>query len=205
MFLESFPGLDGNVRWWYNDGIDIAQACRVARAIVLGSSIATAGTSRLVIHRGGGYSRYKESSMRKTDDQSYIVNLTYQLVGRNVIKGMLEEGLHWTDTYLYVFGPDVRAKLDKMTDAKLGEICGFGYSHEHSEPICESRGFIRMTGIQEVRGFHLANVRSGREILLETAVATIMSVLLDIMKQSQYEIRRDEALACRSRLLSLRS
>ena len=134
--------------------------------------------------------------MRIEADQQYIVNLTYQLMGRKFVHDMVTNGPFWMDTYYAAFGRDLRAKFERMSNAKLGHICGFGHPYGHSEPIRGSKGFIRMTGIEEVFGFNLANARSGREVLIRTAIATILSILLDMVKQPQYEALRKGTPTC---------
>jgi hypothetical protein len=92
--------------------------------------------------------------------------------------------------YLYFF-EKLKGEVRKMKPETLGLICEFGEVKDFSAPIGEWTGFIRMTGIEQVHP-HPFNPKSGRELLEELAVATIVSVAHDIVRQTDYEHIREQ-------------
>lgn len=125
-------------------------------------------------------------------DQTYVVNLTRQLVGERTVSALTKSGKA-TPTALYVYlGGHIRAKLKNMTNEKVGMIGCYGHNKDLSEPLAGTCGFIRKTGIEEVWPHGYSNDCSGREIIEEVAVRTIISVLCDIIRQGDYIRQRDQ-------------
>ena len=132
--------------------------------------------------------------------QEYIINLAEQIVGKELLVEL--ENKYTKDLYSLVepdelfdeLYPQVKAKVKKMNPRTIGFICTFaiddnvytGYRYENSE------SFIRATTLSRT---HLNNFDchlSGRELIEEIAVATIISVAFDIIHQNIWDIERTD-------------
>jgi hypothetical protein len=137
--------------------------------------------------------------------QEYIVNLAEHVIGRSVIRELIKEFTSYEDGGYSVFfdlNPDevfytlyfsVKHEVKKMNSETLGRICSFalaegadlsGYWKPNSE-------FIRSTTIADVHPQEFSSRMSGRELIEEIAVATIISVAFDIMNQAALNQERD--------------
>lgn len=129
-----------------------------------------------------------------TQDRKYIVNLTKQLVGEQVIDGIKEYAVG-PDTVLFMINPVLAPKLAKMRAETLGRICAYGIEYPCVDP---DSGFHFQTSILEA---HLDNLdldgKSGRNLLIEIATSVIVAIVFDIIHQAEYEEldrRTDEML-----------
>lgn len=120
-------------------------------------------------------------------DQQYIVNLTKQLMGASALFRLAADHLSNPRAMYLFFFEKLKDKVRVMNAETLGIICEFAYAKNFSER--SSGGFIRKTGIEEVHP-HPFDVKAGRELLEEIAIATIVCVARDIVKQHDYEINR---------------
>jgi hypothetical protein len=127
----------------------------------------------------------------KRFDLQYIVNVTNQLVGASTLSKLSSD---WRSSYpdaLYLYlGPRISEKLKKMNPETLGLICEFGCSKNFSQPLARTTNFIRMTGLADVCP-HDLKPTTGRELLEEIALRTIVAVAVDIARQRGYEAIRD--------------
>ncbi len=147
--------------------------------------------SGFAIHVGSENFLRKERKMRTNDE--YIVNLVKQVVGNSTISGFKSLRTLQPDAWFLFLYHRIKAKVLKMNDETLGRICGYGHNKNFSEPINSSVGFIFKTGIEEVQSHPLDLNLSGRELLEEIAIRTIVAVTCDIVIQEAYEeIRRTE-------------
>ena len=130
--------------------------------------------------------------------QEYIINLAEQIVGKELLT-QLEKKHTVNLTSLVVpyelfdeLYPQVKAKVKKMNPRTIGLICTYaiddnvytGYRYENFS------GFIRVATLSQT---HLDNFDchlSGRELIEEIAVATIISVAFDIIHQNIWDIER---------------
>jgi hypothetical protein len=130
---------------------------------------------------------------KKQHNQQYIVNVTKQLIGSRILAGITADTRAADPQALYqLLLPRLRAKVLVMRPETLGLICNFGYTIDFSEPIGETTGFIRLTGIEEVCPGGFDSKLSGWELLMEIAIRTIVSVACDIANQSDYQVRREK-------------
>ncbi|HVN26412.1 MAG TPA: hypothetical protein VMT99_02045 [Candidatus Paceibacterota bacterium] len=142
---------------------------------------------------GGDENSHKERKMRQ-ENQEYIVNLAQQLVGKNVLEG-LKSDQRLTPHILYrTLQPVLKSKLDRMNAETLGRICSCGHTKDFSEPLEDWCGFfIQKTGIEEVvppeesvRNYG-QRPRNGLQTIRDLAIATLVSVAYDIIRQAAYE------------------
>ena len=132
--------------------------------------------------------RYEETF----GDQTHIINLTRQLIGeRTVAKHVASQIVALPSTFYALLCGRIRTKLKGVTNEKLGEIGCYGHNKDMGEPLEGALGFMRKTGIEEVWPHDYSHKRSGRGVLEEVAVRTIIAVLCDIVRQSEYEAERD--------------
>ena len=124
--------------------------------------------------------------------QEYIVNLTRQLVGGKTVFSLETEREAHPDALYLLLGPRLRKQLGAMTCETLGRICAFGHNKDMSEPLEGTFGFIRKTGIEEVCPHDYSHKLAGRLLCEEVAIRTIIAVLCDIVRQSEYEAERDK-------------
>jgi len=124
--------------------------------------------------------------------QQYIVNLTKQLFGATVLKS--DYRASDPQAMYLVFFEKLKDKVRKMNPETLGIICEFGYcsNKDGAEFAAGSGTFIRKTGIADVHPHPFEHSKPGRELLEEIAIATIVSVAVDICRQSQYEAERED-------------
>ena len=130
--------------------------------------------------------------------QEYIVNLAEQIVGKALLEELEKKHvvcLEATTDPCELFDelyPQVKAKVKKMNPRTLGLIC----THAIDDNVCtgfryENRsGFMRVATLSRT---HLDNFDchlSGRELIEEIAVATIISVAYDIIHQNIWDIER---------------
>jgi len=129
------------------------------------------------------------------NDPEYIVRLSKQLIGSSMIadlKSQKPEG----KTLFIALHHMIKQSVRKMNSATLGKICEYAVSSDFSQPLDSSVGFIRLTGLNDVRPVrpNFDAKLSGRILLEEIAIATIVSVTFDILNQEMYEIQRQEAI-----------
>jgi len=129
------------------------------------------------------------------EDPEYIVRLVKQLVGENVLAG-LWVGMRMDFSQVFaIIGPCLQTKVRKMNSATLGRICECSRPSNFSAPLCSwSGGFIRMTGLGDVCS-DFSSKKSGRELLEEIAVATLVSVAYDFIRQRDYKFERQVEIA----------
>ena len=139
----------------------------------------------------GTLNKERKMGNDKRYSQQYIVNVTKQLVGVTTLSKLSGDwgSSHPHALYLYL-GPRISEKLKKMNPETLGLICEFGYKKNFSEPLARTTNFIRMTGFADVCP-HDLKPTTGRELLEEIALRTIVAVAVDIARQRGYEAQRD--------------
>ncbi len=122
----------------------------------------------------------------------YIVQVTIQLCGQKLIddlKRRYPSDYQVDARHLYCeVGSRIKEKMTrmKMTSAKLGVIAAYGLSSSVMRAGTEKykKGeFIRDTPIFYLLRNDLNPSRGGIEILLDTAVVTIIATLHDIVRQ----------------------
>jgi len=132
--------------------------------------------------------------------QEYIVNLAEQIVGKELLTEL--EKKYIKDLYSLVepyelfdeLYPQVKAKVKKMNPRTIGLICTFAIDDD----VCTGFRYENLTGFMRVATLsrtHLDNFDchlSGRELIEEIAVATIISVAFDIIHQNIWEIERTD-------------
>ena len=138
----------------------------------------------------------RERNMRKRFDQRYIVNLTRHIVGARILAGITQDYNASNPTTLYLlFGPKIRGEVRMMTPETLGIICEFGWNKDFASIPGDE--FIRKTTLEGIKPntVDMLNFEgmSGRQILEEVATLTIVSVAVDIARQSTYIDHRELA------------
>lgn len=126
-------------------------------------------------------------------DPQYIINLTKQLFGTGTLSRLAAERCWHPDAMHAFFFEKLNGKMCAMNPETLGRICAYAQSKDYSEPLALSHGFIRKTGIEQVHPWPF-NPKPGRTLLVDIAIATVVSVACDIMRQSRYEEERERIL-----------
>jgi len=151
---------------------------------------------------GGNFSKRR----RKMNGQDYIVNLAEQVVGRNVIQELEKQhvsfGSSGTDcdvtpdelfTALYA---QVKAKVKEMNPKTIGYICTYALAEDADLGLGRNMGnfsgFVRNTTISAVHPQDFSSKLSGRELIEEIAVATIVGVIYDTINQSGWDVDRSD-------------
>jgi hypothetical protein len=123
-------------------------------------------------------------------DQQYIINLTKQLFGTGTLSRLAADRCWHPDATYVFFFEMLNSKLCAMNPETLGRICAYAQSKNYSVPLALSQGFIRKTGIEQVHP-HPFDPKPGYTLLVDIAIATVVSVACDIMRQSYYEEERE--------------
>lgn len=126
--------------------------------------------------------------------QEYIVNLAEQVVGRRVIQEL--EKQHVNDELFTALYAQVKAKVKKMNPNTIGRICTYALAEDADlgwgRNMGNFSGFIRNTTISGVHPQDFSSKRSGRELIEEIAVTTIVCVIYDIINQSGWDVDRSD-------------
>ena len=130
--------------------------------------------------------------------QEYIINLAEQIVGKELLTQL--EKKHIVDLTSLIapyelfndLYPQVKAKVKKMNPRTIGLICTYaidddvctGFRYENSS------GFMRVATLSQTHLDSFDCHSSGRELIEEIAVATIISVAYDTIHQNIWDIER---------------
>jgi hypothetical protein len=135
--------------------------------------------------------------------QEYIVNLANQIVGESAIKELekkyVEVGVTSIDCRVTpselgkILWLQIKTKVSKMNSRTIGYICGFGLGFGvsgYGKYDDNFTGFIRQTSIYDIRPEGFFPSISGRSLIEDIAVATVASVVYDIINQNGWEADR---------------
>lgn len=127
----------------------------------------------------------------KNKSLEYLINLTVALVGSDILESFSDKDIF--DPSLRpmvksILKNTVEPKVRRMTPETLGRICAAGDTflvHDNKEET----EFIWKTGVSDI----LSNVDIGLtmpnvEILQKLAVAVIVGVAIDVVRQPHYQI-----------------
>ena len=118
------------------------------------------------------------------ENPQYIINLTRNLVGE---QALFEMGLSEFDWFSWL-EPTLVPRIRRMNDETLGRICAYGTQQGlHHGPTCQV-AFLNLTGFRDVKPGGFSKDKSGRELLEEMAVATIICVATDIVLQKRHQV-----------------
>ena len=134
----------------------------------------------------------------------YIINLAEDMVGKHIVASLKDRVSDPHDLFLFL-SPHIESKVKKMTAETLGRICAYGFYPGGSMareplnpqeidllPLASFRDFVFGTGIKDVHPDSFGSGRSGRRILEQVAIATIIAVINDIIHQDEYQMKRTE-------------
>ena len=138
--------------------------------------------------------------------QGHIVNLAEQVVGRSVVKELEKQHVR-----IGAFAPDcdvtpdklfaalyaqVKAKVKEMNPKTIGSICTYALAEDADlgwgRNMGNFSGFIRHTTLSAVHPQEFSSKVSGRELIEEIAVATIIGVVYDTINQSGWDMDRSD-------------
>ena len=138
------------------------------------------------------------------EDSEYIVNLTKNLVGENVLGKLRTARYPRIPRSLFcILEPKLTPKLQEMGDDTLGRICGYGTSEgfHRRGPLLQTIGFINLTGFKHVLHYDIYGqgyyyrfecTKDVTDLMIMMAVATIVCIAYDIIHQPEYTQRRIE-------------
>ena len=138
--------------------------------------------------------------------QGHIVNLAEQVVGRSVVKELEKQHVR-----IGAFAPDcdvtpdklfaalyaqVKAKVKEMNPKTIGSICTYALAEDADlgwgHNMGNFSGFIRNTTLSAVHPQEFSSKVSGRELIEEVAVATIVCVIYDTISQFGWNTQRSD-------------
>ena len=133
-----------------------------------------------------------------TDNTQYIVDLTNSLIGLKCVSLIIKENPECDPSRIrsYVMAA-IMPKLEKMNPETLGPICAYASAignhagkHFRGTP---APAFINRTGLNDVfptdhRNYMFGHLGTG-EFLVHIAMAVIVCVVADMIKQNEYQIQ----------------
>ena len=139
-----------------------------------------------------------------SSDPKYIVNLATNIFGKTTLKALASERVFRNGpAFLNEYCLHVERAVHSMSDETLGRICGYGRprgADANSVPGTIRKTFISVTGYKnvitygDVSGWTLdLSQKSGRDLMEELAILTIICVARDVIMQPQLKTNNEES------------